>query len=469
MADVLLDAEVRNRTGGGVRSVNRSLGGIGAGLRGGPLGSLIGPLAAAGGIAGLLTINREQQQVTLALFAGLTSDQGSLAQFRDLVNDIAGEFGALPGTVAAVVANLGTSFGLLATDPDLTLLTKAFIALQDAGAGSAAALSQQLGPAIAGWDIQAAEALGVSLTVSRETGIPLPQLLGTLINQSPRIKEIFPTFEDAALAIGLFHKEGVPAERALIGFSTALKELTKEEAVQLLDDYRLGLVDLDDILKVFGEEGGRAVAKLAQSESWPQIRAAILGVSVEADMMKENGVAAIEELVRVAEGNVDPFAVAMRQIQNALIGPATALGNFVEAATSLLGGDFAGAGRALQSFSSALLPDNIEGTVIGGARNFFRGALGLFGQEDLVPPTNEELARAERTRLDAIVARNNQRFLRGEGVYGPEAPAVYGPQQPNIVINTEGYVDSENIGDILRHANQIAAQTGNPIFVPSFQ
>ena len=118
MADVTLDAEVRNRTGSGVRSVNRSLGGIGAGL-GTQLRGLLGPLAAAGGIAGLLTVNREQQQATLALFTGLTNNRAELERYRDVVNDISGAFGVLPGTVAGVVANLGTSFGLAADDPDL--------------------------------------------------------------------------------------------------------------------------------------------------------------------------------------------------------------------------------------------------------------------------------------------------------------------------------------------------------------
>ena len=338
--------------------------------------------------------------------------------------------------------------------PTSPRLTKAFLALEAAGAGAATALSAQLGPAIGNFDIGALEALGVSLQVSRDTGIPITTLLQTLINQSPRIAEVFPTFEDAALAIGLFYREGVPAERALIGFSTALKELTKEEAVALLDNYRAGLVNIDEVLKFFGEEGGRAVAKLAQSDSWEEIKAAILGTSDAADMLRENGTAAVLELVRVAEENVDPFARAMQQFKNAIVGPASAAGFFLEGVTRLAGGDTMGAEQSFQASIAALIPDNLQGQLplasalappAPGRSDGFTVPEGQYGAG-----TNFSSEAAYRAALAAT-----RRELGGGG------------ESPLTQIIIEGSViDREGLADAVYEADQTLINTGR---IPAFE
>ena len=426
-----------------MRSVNRSLGGIGAGL--GNLKSVLGPIAAIGGVAGLLAIDQQQSSALLTLFTGLTSDRGVLQKYLDLVNEISATWGRQPAEVAAVVANLGTSFGLLANDPDLELLTGALLALEAAGAGSAAALSLQLGPAIGNFDIGAVEALGVALLVSREHGIPLPNLLNTLINQSPKIANIFPTFEDAALAIGLFHREGVPAERAIIGFDTALRELTREEMVHLLDQFRLGLVPIETIIKYFGAEGGPAVAKLALSDSWPQLREAILGPSDAAADLRDNARGAIEELEALGKTEVSPFARIQQQLTQFALPIASYVGNTAGAISALLRGDFAEAGRLNEQALRDLTPDIIEDSPLG---RFFFGSG--------TPGTVTRLPDAPRLSLDEQIARLQAANADGSGAVGVSPTA-----SPLTQIIVEGsVVDTEGMADAVFTAQQRLAGTG---------
>jgi TP901 family phage tail tape measure protein len=274
------------------------------------------PIAAAGGaaIAAALKIDDALDTIRISTgktgkaFEGLTDSFKTVAaQVPSSVEDVAaaiGELNVRTGASGTLLENMATQ------QLDLARMTKADLIPQ------IEATTQAFGA----WTISAEEqgdALDFLFKVSQATRVGVTQLASIAGESAATFKQLGFSFEEAAVIIGKFEKEGVNTEAALIGMKKGLIELAKagktptEAFNQLIETIKKAPSEHDKLTaatKLFGKAAVTMVSAIEEG------RFAITGLVDEVRKSPET----IAKASKATEGFAEKFLTLKNQVLLAL-------------------------------------------------------------------------------------------------------------------------------------------------------
>ena len=222
-----------------------------------------GPIMALGG-ASLAAFEKVDAGIDLIVKkTGATGE--TLAEFRDVMNDIATSIPVSFDEAGEAVGEVATRFGLTGDElKTLSTLYAQFAKINDTTITASVDASQK---ALAAFGLTAEDAgklLDTLTKVSQETGISVDTLAGGLTKNASAFKEMGLSIDDAAALMGQIEKSGANVDTVLGGLSKALKTSTKDGksmASQLADlekSIKSGTDDVGGLQKayeLFGKSG----------------------------------------------------------------------------------------------------------------------------------------------------------------------------------------------------------------------
>ena len=191
-------------------------------------GAAIGALGVAGAAA-VLKLGSEFEKVerTLRVGTGATGDalEALVASTRNLAKKVPADFESISNAVADINTRLGLT-GTELEDFSEQMLNLSRITGSDLK-GNISSVTRVLGD----WGDMAGTAGGAAdflFSVAQSTGIEFASLSNQLVNYGAPLRQIGFDFEQSALLIGKFEKEGVNAELVLGSLRQALGKMARE-------------------------------------------------------------------------------------------------------------------------------------------------------------------------------------------------------------------------------------------------
>lgn len=253
------------------------------------------PLAAVGTLAIRSANQMEEAYGKIRAGTGATGD--ALKQLNTDFEAVFKEVPASAGEVADAIAGISTRTGQ--TGQGLQTLTKTIIDLADVTGGQAAPLVASMTRVFGDWSIatdKQVESLDFLFKVSQQTGIGVDHLGQLIVQYGAPLRQFGFSFEEAAVLMGKFEKEGVNTETVMGGLRAGLGKLSKSGI-----DLKAGLSAVMEGIKNAGtaaQANGIAIEVFGQ-KAGPDFAAAV-----------REGRFGIEELLKAIESSEETIAKA---------------------------------------------------------------------------------------------------------------------------------------------------------------
>lgn len=271
------------------------------------LGTGLG-LAAIGAAALSAARKFDEANVQIARSTGATGEK--LDSLNQSFTAIYKSTSASSEAVASALSNIATRTG--ATGKALEDLTLQMIRLAKTQREDVAALTPLVTRVFGDWSIATydqAAALKFLQAVSQQTGTQVSKLAETVVYAGAPLRMLGYNFEEAAVLIGKFEKEGVNTELVLGGMKAALQKFSKEgvkdvaaEWGKFVEGVKSGSITLQDVMLKVGAKRG------------PDLYRAIIEGRFEIDKMTE----AAKKLAAEGGGSVETFTGQMKKLQHQL-------------------------------------------------------------------------------------------------------------------------------------------------------
>lgn len=209
-----------------IKGVNSSLKGMGKAAK---IGGAAIAAGFAAGAAGIVKMGSTFESVERTLRVGTGATGQALEGLKDITKSLAKNVPADFKDIGTAVADINTRLGL--TGKDLESFSEQMLNLSRITGtdlqGNIKAATRVLGD----WGDQAGTAESAAdklFTVAQMTGIEFSKLSADLVTYGAPLRQVGFTFEQSALMIGKFEKEGVNAELVLGSLRQALGKMARE-------------------------------------------------------------------------------------------------------------------------------------------------------------------------------------------------------------------------------------------------
>ena len=265
------------RIAGDTKLLSGSLKKANKGLKGlGKAGKAAGLAMAAGlavGVAGIVKLGSTFEQVERTLRVGTGATGDALEALTDITKSIAANVPADFESVATAVADINTRLGM--TGPELEAFATQMLNLSRITGTDLEGNISSVSRAMGDWGDQAGTAAGAAdflFSVAQSTGIEVGRLSDQLVAYGAPLRQVGFTFEESALLIGKFEKEGVNAELVLGSLRQALGKMARE-GEPAIDTFRRTV----DAIENAGDasEANRLALELFGARAGPDMAAAI--------------------------------------------------------------------------------------------------------------------------------------------------------------------------------------------------
>lgn len=358
----------------GLDGITGKLGGLP--MIAGPAGIALTAVAAAAGAVGgaALAAAKDLDDAYDVIRVG-TGATGPILE--DLKEDFRTVFADVPASaeqVGTAIADLNTRLGL--TGEPLQSMAEQFLNLARIGKTEVGPLVADMTRVFGDWSISTedqAESLDFLFRVSQGTGIEIGKLGQLVVQYGAPFRQLGLSFEESAVLMGKFEKEGVNAETILSGMRLALGEFA-EAGVDSTEAFR----DVVDAIKdaETGAEATSIAFEVFGARAANDMAAAIREGRFEIDDMV-SAMTAGQDTINQAASDTEDFAEAWREFRNKL--------NLV---LEPLGVKLMDALRELISYAQPVI--NFIGSFAGGMEQaspivgFFQAALADLGNS-LIP------------------------------------------------------------------------------------
>ena len=265
------------RIAGDSKLLSASLKKANKGLKGlGNVGKAAGIAMAAGlavGVAGIVKLGSTFEEVERTLRVGTGATGDALEALTDITKSIATTVPADFESVATAVADINTRLGM--TGPELEAFATQMLNLSRITGsdleGNISSVSRVLGD----WGDQAGDAAGAAdflFSVAQSTGIEVGRLSDQLVAYGAPLRQVGFTFEESALLVGKFEKEGVNAELVLGSLRQALGKMARE-GEPAIDTFRRTVEGIENAGDA--SEANRLALELFGARAGPDMAAAI--------------------------------------------------------------------------------------------------------------------------------------------------------------------------------------------------
>ncbi len=266
-----------------IKGVNSSLKGMGKAAK---IGGAAIAAGFAAGAAGIVKMGSTFEDVERTLRVGTGATGDALEGLKDITKSLAKNVPADFKDIGTAVADINTRLGL--TGPELESFSEQMLNLSRITGtdlqGNIKSATRVLGDwgDMAGTAETAADTL---FTVAQMTGIEFSKLSDDLVTYGAPLRQVGFEFEEAALLIGKFEKEGVNAELVLGSLRQALGKMARE-GEPAIETFRR----TTDAIKNAGDasEANRLALELFGARAGPDMAAAIREGRFELDDYFEN-------------------------------------------------------------------------------------------------------------------------------------------------------------------------------------
>ena len=253
-----------------IKGVNSSLKGLGDAAK---IGGAAIAAGFAAGAAGIVKMGSTFESVERTLRVGTGATGEALEGLKDITKSLAKTVPADFKDIGTAVADINTRLGL--TGPELESFSEQMLNLSRITGtdlqGNIKSATRVLGDwgDMAGTAESAADTL---FTVAQMTGIEFSKLSDDLVTYGAPLRQVGFEFEEAALLIGKFEKEGVNAELVLGSLRQALGKMARE-GEPAIETFRR----TTDAIKNAGDasEANRLALELFGARAGPDMAAAI--------------------------------------------------------------------------------------------------------------------------------------------------------------------------------------------------
>lgn len=271
-----------------LKQVGTELRNIGVGLSAAITAPLIGVATAA------LKVGDDFDKAFAVIRAGTGATGADLKGLEDSFRTVFANVPQDAQVVSGVIADLNTNLGV--TGPTLETLAKQFLDLMELPLGFSGNV-QTLTRVFGDWSIATenqSSRLDFMAKIAQETGIGIDDLATTVVNFGAPLRNLGFTFEEAAVLIGRFQKEGVNTETVMSGLRFALGKFAEAGV-----DAKQGFSQAVEAIKS-AESPAKATALAFQ----------IFGQRAANDMAAavREGRFEIDDLVQAIEGSGDSIA-----------------------------------------------------------------------------------------------------------------------------------------------------------------
>lgn len=283
---------------------------------------LTAPLLLMGGAATAAALQFDEASATIRVGTGATGE--ALAGLQE---DFTAVFRVLPNTAAEVgtaIADLNTRLGL--TGEPLRALASQTLNLARITGEQVQPLIQSTSRVMGDWGVsnaKTADTMDYLFKVSQTTGIGVTQLSGRLVQFGAPLRQMGFSFEEAAVMMGKFEKEGVNTELVLGSMRQALTNFSREGVT----DTKGALLDLMEKIKSVGSAGeATAIAmKYFGAEAGPDMAAAIREGRFEFAQLLEV-VGASGETINKSADDAQTLTDRLKQLRNEATAAAAPVG-----------------------------------------------------------------------------------------------------------------------------------------------